>query len=105
MKNQKVDLRTIILGFLTYALCIILVGLLWEKSIILTTCLIILSIMGLVFYHSGEDLFAYFAAFVLGPLGEIIAIQFGAWSFMLSHYILYLRGFLFYGENSRLNYD
>ena len=64
-----------------YALCIVLVGLLWHKPVVLTTCYMALSIVALTKWHTKSDLLFYFVTFVLGPLGESVAVYLGAWKY------------------------
>jgi hypothetical protein len=39
-------------------------------------------------WHTKSDLIFYFVAFVLGPLGELIAIYFGAWGYTEPFYFI-----------------
>ena len=64
-----------------YALCVILACLLWQKQGVLVICYLSISIFMLYRWHSRSDLIFYFVAFVLGPLGEIAAVYFGAWRY------------------------
>jgi len=73
--------RQILLLISVYALCIVLVSLLWSKPILLSACLAIVSVILLYRWHSKADVLFYAAAFVLGPLGELIAIRSGAWTY------------------------
>ena len=58
-----------------------LAGLLWSRPLVLTLCYIVLSAVILWGWHTKDDLVFYFVPFVLGPLGEIFVVAFGAWSY------------------------
>ena len=71
-----------------YALCIVLVGSLWHKPVILTICYVLISILVLAKWHSKSDLLFYFITFALGPLGESVAIYRGAWEYSKPLYLI-----------------
>jgi hypothetical protein len=71
-----------------YALCIILVGLLWHRPVILIICYVTISIIVLIKWHTKSDLLFYFATFVLGPLGESVAIYPRAWKYSRPLYLI-----------------
>jgi hypothetical protein len=64
-----------------YALCIVLVGLLWHKPVVLTICYAAISAVALTKWHTKSDLLFYSVTFVLGPVGESVAIYLGAWKY------------------------
>jgi uncharacterized membrane protein YoaT (DUF817 family) len=75
MKKQIVAL------LLIYALCIALASFLWSYPIILSACLVLIGVFMLRRWHSKTDLLFYSVAFLLGTLGEAIAVRSGAWSY------------------------
>ena len=64
-----------------YALCVILACFLWRWQFVLAICYLSISICMLYRWHKSSDLIFYFVAFGLGPLGEIMAVYFGAWQY------------------------
>jgi hypothetical protein len=72
----------------SYALSVVLVGLLWNRPVMLTICYVGISIVMLIKWHTKSDLFFYFVVFVLGPLGESAAIYFGAWKYSKPFYLI-----------------
>ena len=64
MKRQIVALLSV------YALCILLVSLLWPRPTVLSACLALISLSLLYRWHIRRDLLFYSVAFVLGPVGE-----------------------------------
>ena len=71
-----------IIGLLSiYALCIALTSLLWSHPITLSGCLVLIGVLMLHRWHSKTDLLFYSVAFLLGPLGEAIAVRSGAWMY------------------------
>jgi hypothetical protein len=71
-----------------YALLVILVAALWNKPVILTVCYGAMSLFALLIWHTKRDLFFYFVAFILGSVGESIAIYFGAWKYSKPFYLI-----------------
>ena len=71
-----------------YALCIVLVGWLWHKPVTLTICYVVISILVLIKWHTKSDLLFYFVTFVLGPIGESVAIHLGAWRYSKPLYLI-----------------
>lgn len=67
--------------FPLYALCIALASALWRQPAILSTCFLAVSAFMLYRWHTRSDLAHFCLAFVLGPVGEFIAIHFGAWNY------------------------
>ena len=51
-------------------------GTLWRKPVILTICYVAISILK---GHTKSDLLFYLITFILGPVGESVAIPLGAW--------------------------
>ncbi len=71
-----------------YALCVALACGLWSHPALLTGCYILISIMFLWRWHTPSDVIFYVVAFILGPVGEIFAVAFGAWSYTQPFYYL-----------------
>ena len=76
----------ILLG--TYALCVAFVCLFWDKPTFLTGAYFIISIILFSRWHAASDFVFYFVAFVLGPVGELFAIAFGALSYNHPFYFI-----------------
>jgi len=64
-----------------YILCTALVGTLWNKPVTLTLCYVVISILVLMKWHTKNDFLFYFITFLLGPIGESVAIYLGAWKY------------------------
>ncbi len=71
-----------------YALCIVLVGSLWQKPVILTVCYVVISIAALIKWRTKSDLLFYCITFVLGPIGESVAVYLGAWEYSKPLYLI-----------------
>ncbi len=80
--------RDLIFELGVYAACIVLVGLLWDKPVVLTVCYITLSVVALTKWHSKSDLLFYFVTFVLGPVGESVAVYLGAWKYSRPFFLI-----------------
>jgi len=69
-----------------FPIYIILIGLaagMWSRPLLLTGCYAVLGGVMLLRWHSRSDVGFFFLAGVLGPLGEIIGVRFGAWHYTL----------------------
>ncbi len=64
-----------------YVLCIVLAGLLWHKPVVLTICYVAISAVAVTRWHTRSDLLFYLVTFVLGPIGESVAVYLGAWKY------------------------
>src|ERR1700687_604161 len=67
--------------FPLYVACIVLASLFWKAPTLLSICYVGLSIFMLHRWHTSTDVTYFFLAFTLGPLGEAVAIHFGAWRY------------------------
>jgi len=86
--TRKAMKKELLFELIIYFLCVALAGFLWHKPIILTVCYAVITIITLIKWHTKSDLFFYFVAFVLGPLGESIGIYFGAWQYSKPFYLI-----------------
>ena len=66
-----------------YALAVGLMGLLWRHPVRLTVTYGLLSAMLLWRWHAFSDVLYFALPAILGPLGEFVAISFGAWEYSL----------------------
>ena len=64
-----------------YVSVLSLASFLWRQPAILLFCFLVISVLMLRRWHSPSDLLFYFAGFVLGPLGEAMAVYFDAWHY------------------------
>jgi len=76
----------VILG--SYALCVALVCILNDRPMVLTGSFFVISVILFFRWHAASDFVFYFVAFLLGPLGELFAVAFGAWSYAHPFYFI-----------------
>ena len=60
---------------------IISISLFFRNNVVLTGLLILAWILGLKFWHKREDIFFFLSGSIVGPVGEIVCIKFGVWSY------------------------
>jgi hypothetical protein len=72
----------------SYALSVALVCLFWDKPLLLTGAFVIVSIILFIRWHAASDFMFYFVACLLGPVGELLAIASGAWSYAQPFYFI-----------------
>jgi len=80
--------KAIVVLISVYTLCVALACALWSHPALLTGCYIIISIMVLWHWHTPSDVIFYVVAFILGPVGEIFAVAFGAWNYTHPFYFI-----------------
>jgi len=87
--ESEIDMKkTFITEIIIYFICVTLAALLWSRPIVLSLGYIFISIFMLCKWHAKSDFVFYFVAFVLGPLGELVAIYFGAWEYSKPLYFI-----------------
>lgn len=63
---------------------VVLIGLaagLWRRPLALTLCYLVMSLLMLAVWHRRSDVAFFVLAALLGPAGEWVAVEFGAWSY------------------------
>ena len=90
MVLQSMQKKTIelVLLLLVYGLCFALASVLWAHPGWLTLCYAFVSIFTLLKWHTKADLVSYAAAVILGPLGEAVAVHYGAWTYAESSFLV-----------------
>ena len=78
----------IALMILVYGFCITLASALWKHPVILTSGYVLISIIVLIKWHTKADVISFITGAVFGPLGESIAIHYGAWTYSKSILII-----------------
>jgi hypothetical protein len=71
-----------------YVLCLSLASFLWRRPLALLLGLVAISVFMLHRWHGRADLFFYGTGFVLGPLGEAMAVYFGAWRYAKPQFLI-----------------
>ena len=71
-----------------YAWCVALVSSLWDRPLILLLAIIVTGALMLYRWHSPDDLRFFFLGLILGPLAELPAVHFGAWSYSEPLYLV-----------------
>ena len=71
-----------------YVSCLSLVSLLWHEPVVLLLCLAVVGALMLRCWHRASDFLSYGTGFVLGPLGEAMAVHFGAWQYAKSLFLV-----------------
>ncbi|MEM7354198.1 MAG: hypothetical protein AAF657_25565 [Acidobacteriota bacterium] len=64
-----------------YITCIALAGLLWQRPLGLLCLYVAISVLILWKFHAKGDLIYYFVPFFMGPLGELLPVALGAWTY------------------------
>ncbi|MFA5954214.1 MAG: hypothetical protein WC817_01600 [Patescibacteria group bacterium] len=70
-----------LINFILAVVTILFVLFLWRNTIVLVFLLSIISLLMLAVERNRAAFYLYIIAFVLGPLSESLAIQYGIWSY------------------------
>jgi hypothetical protein len=73
--------RIVLFELAVYVIAVGLASSLWRWPVALALCYVVMSGLVLYRWHTRGDLFFFGVAFVLGPVGEAVAIHFGAWQY------------------------
>lgn len=84
LQSNHKSLIEIAILILVYGFCIALASALWKHPVILTGSYVLISIVVLIKWHTKADVISFTTAALLGPLGESIAIHYGAWTYSKS---------------------
>lgn len=78
---MKIFKRDFLIGFLIFALVVILFHYFSKNNIILTAIFLVISIFILLKWTTKEEKIIYFTAFILGPILEITVVPTGIWTY------------------------
>lgn len=81
MKFIEGKQREILLEMALPAIAVASVALLWRNNLILTIILFVESAVALYMWREKADILLFFGGFVGGPTAEVIAINFGGWTY------------------------
>ena len=76
-KNKK----DIFIGFIVFALEIILFYFFWKNNIVLTVLFLAISVIILAKFTSKKEKILYLACFILGPIFDLTLVPRGVWSY------------------------
>jgi len=71
-----------------YGLCFLLASVLWRSPLLLSACYLLLIASMLWRWHTSADVIFFLLSFALGPLGEIVAVSFGAWQYAKPSFLI-----------------
>jgi len=78
---SKIKIKSLIFEIIVFVVGLAIICLFYENNI-LTFVLLLLGFIGVITLHPKKhDLLFFFFAFVIGPIGEIVAIHFGVWTY------------------------
>ena len=73
--------KELILEFFIFAVGMAIISLFYNNNLLTTVLLIIAWSIGIKFWHKKHDIYFFMTGAVIGPLGEIACIYFGAWEY------------------------
>ena len=71
----------LILELLIYVMGVAFVAFFYRNNAFVTTMLTLAWFIAMGVWHKKEDVLVFVVAAVIGPLGEIVAVYFGAWTY------------------------
>ncbi len=88
LQSKQKKMTELALLLLVYGLCVALASALWTHPAKLTGCYVLVSLLTALKWHTKADLVSYAAGAVLGPLGEAVAVHYGAWTYAKSSLLI-----------------
>ena len=74
-------LQDLFYEILLFLITVFIIALSWKNNVLTLVLLLVLWSIPIFFWPKKGDLAYFFMAFILGPIGEIVAIKFGAWQY------------------------
>ncbi len=81
MRFTKRVRRELLLEVLLFCFGMLFISLFYLDNILLTLLLIMGWSVGIKFWHRKDDFYFFLSGAVVGPIGEIVCIHFGAWKY------------------------
>jgi len=66
---------------LIYLIVVLIVSVLWVNNVKTLIVLLIVWFLAILMWHDRSDIVIFIVAGIAGPLGEIVCINYGAWSY------------------------
>ena len=80
MIAKKIE-KELIFDIILFSFGIALISLFYKNNLLLTGLLSVGVLIGMKFWHKKHDIYFFAIGAIIGPVGEIIAIYFGAWQY------------------------
>lgn len=71
----------LVLWVLAFPFIALVAGLLWRQEMLLTLVFGLMAAVYLLFHHSKEDLLYFSVPFVVGSMGEVVAVALGTYTY------------------------
>lgn len=81
MKLGESSKKAIALEILFFFLAVSSIAFLWQDNLVLFVVLLVESAAILKLWHKKNDMFYFIVGAILGPVGEMICIHLGAWTY------------------------
>ena len=78
--TKKVE-KELVFEIILFSAGIAAISLFYKNNLLLTVLLILAWLIGIKFWHKKHDIYFLLAGAIIGPLGEIVCIHFGAWQY------------------------
>ena len=81
MKLTKVIKKELVWETAIFCFGVLSISLFHSQSILLTILLIIYWMIGIKFWHKKHDFYFFVTGAIIGSIGEVVCIHFGAWQY------------------------
>ena len=81
MAFKKVLKKELLLELILFSSGIAAISVLWKNNFLLTILLLIGWLIGFKLWHKKQDFYFFVIGAIVGPIGEIVCIHFGAWKY------------------------
>ena len=73
--------KELVFEIILFCAGIVLISFLYTNNLLLTPLLIIACLIGMKFWYKKHDIYFFVIGAIVGPVGEIVCIHFGAWQY------------------------
>lgn len=80
MLTKKIE-KELVFDIILFSVGTIAISLFYKDNILLTVLLVLGSLFGMKLWYKRHDIYFFIVGAIIGPIGEIIAIYFGAWQY------------------------
>ena len=78
--TKKIE-KELIYEVLLFCIGVLLISFYYTNDLLLTFLLVLVWLIGIIFWHKKHDVYFFIIGSICGPIGEIVSIHFGAWSY------------------------
>ena len=80
MLTKKIE-KELVFEIILFSVGVVAISLFYDNNLLLTAILLVVSLFGMKVWYKLHDSYFFITGAIIGPIGEIVAIYFGAWQY------------------------